>query len=191
MKDPKTGIYHAFFAAMRNVPGSKGTCNLGAWTSNSEVIHAVSSSPVGPFNMQDVALPPWHHNPQVMLHPDGTWLIYTIGTVGVPPQHSCGKEESDLSATDVRSIALCTPNVPQHVDCADRSGAPCRGWAAPRLASLCSATTPRHLLGHGRSSTSRRTPPIRASLGVPPTAPTRRQWFVIFVTSSGILNKKM
>ena len=77
---------------MRNKPGSKGVCNLGAWSSNSEVIHATSSSPTGPFKMQDVALPPWHHNPQVMLHPDGHWLLYTIGTVGVPPQKSCGRD---------------------------------------------------------------------------------------------------
>jgi hypothetical protein len=90
VKDPKTGVYHAFFAAMRNEPGSKGVCNLGAWTSNSEVIHVTSSSPTGPFKMQDVALPPWHHNPQAILHPDGHWLLYTIGTVGVPPQKSCG-----------------------------------------------------------------------------------------------------
>ena len=75
----KDGKYHGYFAAMRNPPGSKGICNLGAWTSNSEVIHAVSDSAAGPFKMKDVALPPWHHNPQIMLHPDGTFLLFTIG----------------------------------------------------------------------------------------------------------------
>jgi hypothetical protein len=80
------GVYHLFSAAM-----TLG-CNLGAWTSNSEVIHATSSSPLGPFQFSDVALPPWHHNPQALLHPDGTWLIYTIGTAGVPKQHNCRKE---------------------------------------------------------------------------------------------------
>eukprot|EP01047_Picozoa_sp_COSAG01_P022109 COSAG01_NODE_1304_length_10809_cov_2.635387_4_plen_554_part_00 len=84
VRDPK-GNFHLFAAAM-----TLG-CNLGAWTSNSEVIHAVSPQPTGPFQLRNVALPPWHHNPQAVLHPDGTWLLYTIGTVGVPAQHHCRK----------------------------------------------------------------------------------------------------
>ncbi len=112
MKDTSTGIYHGFFAAMRNEPGSKGVCNLGAWSSNSEVIHTISSSPTGPFKMQDVALPPWHHNPQVLLHPDGHWLLYTIGTVGVPPQKSCGR--NTLLGTGARDAG---PKTGEYVQC--------------------------------------------------------------------------
>ena len=53
------GTWHLFAAAMTL------RCNLGSWVSNSEVIHATAGSPVGPFAFRDVALPPWHHNPQV------------------------------------------------------------------------------------------------------------------------------
>jgi hypothetical protein len=79
------GEYHLFAAAM-----TMG-CNLGAWSSNSEVIHATAASPADPFLLRNVALPPWHHNPQALLHPDGTWLLFTIGTVGVPAPHRCKK----------------------------------------------------------------------------------------------------
>ena len=38
-----------------------------------------SSRLQGPFNFSDVALPVWQHNPQVIRHPDGTYLLFTIG----------------------------------------------------------------------------------------------------------------
>jgi hypothetical protein len=34
-----------------------------------------------------------------MLHPDGTWLIFSIGTVGVPTQHNCRKNGSSTTTT--------------------------------------------------------------------------------------------
>jgi hypothetical protein len=53
---------------------------LSTQESNSEVIHAVSNAgPAGPFAYFDTALQPWHHNPQAVRAPDGTWLIYSIG----------------------------------------------------------------------------------------------------------------
>ena len=51
------GSFHLFAAAMT------GGCNLGNWKTNSEVIHGVSDSALGPFRMVSVALPRWHHNP--------------------------------------------------------------------------------------------------------------------------------
>ena len=75
-------------------------CNLGAWTSNSEVIHAVADAPEGPFSLNDVALRPWHHNPQVLRHPDGTWLLFTIGTAGVPKEQGTNcSNQSHLKLT--------------------------------------------------------------------------------------------
>jgi hypothetical protein len=54
-------------------------CGLDAWTGNSEVVHAVSNNPLGPFVYADVALPVWHHNPQIVRNPDGTFLLMSIG----------------------------------------------------------------------------------------------------------------
>ena len=69
--NPKDGLYHLFAAAMGR------SCSLGAWTTNSFVIHATSSNVTGPFAYRDTALPRWHHNPQAVLAADGTW--YYLG----------------------------------------------------------------------------------------------------------------
>ena len=86
--NPKDKLYHLFNAAM--------TCkqNLAGWESNRQVVHSTATSPLGPFTAQDVVLPVWHHNPQVVLHPDGTWLILTIGTRDPQPkQKGCKVQE--------------------------------------------------------------------------------------------------
>ena len=52
---------------------------IGAWEVNSQVIHAVGSSPGGPFRFVDVALPTWHHNPHISRCPiTGEFVLYTI-----------------------------------------------------------------------------------------------------------------
>ena len=96
-RDPATGLYHLYAAAMTK------HCNLGAWTSNSEVIHAVADAPEGPFSLNDVALRPWHHNPQVLRHPDGTWLLFTIGTAGVPKEQDCQRNPAGRVASSERT----------------------------------------------------------------------------------------
>ena len=42
-------------------------CSLAYWGSNSQVAHATSATPTGPFVKQDTTLPVWSHNPQVMM----------------------------------------------------------------------------------------------------------------------------
>ena len=67
------GKFHLFAAAF--VEG----CGLSAWETNSQTIHAVADNPLGPFVYADVAVHVWSHNPQAVVHPDGTILLYTIG----------------------------------------------------------------------------------------------------------------
>ena len=58
------------------------------WITNSEIVHAVSDKPEGPFTFSDVVLPPrgeeyWDgkmtHNPAIRKHGD-TYLLYYVGT---------------------------------------------------------------------------------------------------------------
>ena len=77
------GRYHLYAAAF-----TEG-CGLTAWETNSEVIHAVSATPLGPFAFSDVAIPPYAHNPQAVVHTDGTILIYTIGMQPEGKPRSC------------------------------------------------------------------------------------------------------
>lgn len=77
------GLYHMYY--------SRWPKNLGwAWVTHSEVAHAISKSPFGPFKFQDVALPVrgaeyWDglctHNPTVY-HFDGKYYLYYMGNTG-------------------------------------------------------------------------------------------------------------
>ena len=67
--DEKTGAYHMYAALMRN------NCTLKAWKTNSEIVHAVSQNPTGPYHLAAIAggmgphnaivLPSFAHNPTV------------------------------------------------------------------------------------------------------------------------------
>lgn len=86
--DPKTNTtsysYHMYAAMMKHNE------SLTSWLSNSVVAHAVSTSglPHGPFEFRDIALDTgtdrWDgvsvHNPDAKVLPDGTIVIYYMGT---------------------------------------------------------------------------------------------------------------
>lgn len=65
------GEWHAYFSEMVE------NCSLADWYRNSQVVHGVSSSPLGPFARADVALGVFAHEPQVSLSraPDGSALF--------------------------------------------------------------------------------------------------------------------
>ncbi len=77
------GLYHMFYSRWLKSLGS-------AWTTHSEIAHAVSESPFGPFEPKDVALPPrgaeyWDglctHNPTIHKF-DGRYYLYYMGNTG-------------------------------------------------------------------------------------------------------------
>lgn len=77
------GLYHMFY--------SRWPKNLGwAWVTHSEIAHAVSDSPLGPFEFKDVSLPVredeyWDglctHNPTIHKF-DGKYYLYYMGNTG-------------------------------------------------------------------------------------------------------------
>jgi len=55
-------------------------CGLTSWMSNSLVVHAVASSPAGPYRLQDVSLPAWSHNPgTAVVESEGKVLMFHVG----------------------------------------------------------------------------------------------------------------
>eukprot|EP00051_Salpingoeca_urceolata_P025641 m.463660 g.463660 ORF g.463660 m.463660 type:complete len:499 (-) comp20354_c0_seq10:37-1533(-) len=78
------GSWHMFGALMNN------NCRLASWLTNSVVVHSVSKTgPQGPYNFSDLALTPRDrkyfdgvtvHNPDIRRAPDGTWLLYYMGS---------------------------------------------------------------------------------------------------------------
>jgi hypothetical protein len=44
-------------------------CSLDYWTSNSQIAHAVSEGPAGPYRKVATALNAWAHEPQLVVNP--------------------------------------------------------------------------------------------------------------------------
>ena len=65
------GVYHMWAAQMSN------NCGIWAWGQNSEVWHATSSSPFGPFYAQGPAISPAEaHEPIVARAPTGEYVMW-------------------------------------------------------------------------------------------------------------------
>lgn len=86
VKSKEDGKYHLYYSRWPKKLG------MSAWVTNSEVAHAVSNSPFGPFEFQDVALPFrgrefWDgavtHNPTIHFF-NGKYYLYYMGTTGNP-----------------------------------------------------------------------------------------------------------
>jgi len=83
VRDPQ-GQCHLFYSRWRRTLGHN------AWVTHSEIAHAVSNHPLGPYRHQDVALPPrgtlcWDglctHNPTVLAF-GGKYYLYYMGNTG-------------------------------------------------------------------------------------------------------------
>ena len=54
-------------------------CGLNAWRPNSQIGHAVSNKPAGPYTLQSIVLPHFAHSPEVIRGTKGEWLIFHVG----------------------------------------------------------------------------------------------------------------
>ena len=70
-----TGTYHMWASTF------VGPCGLSSWETNSRVVHAVSTAgPGGPYRVEDLAVPSYAHNPEVVWHPsERLYLLFTLG----------------------------------------------------------------------------------------------------------------
>ena len=74
-------------------------CTLGEWTTNSQVVTAVSDTPLGPFVRQAMAIPPWSHNPEAIRAADGTYVIFTLGPgKGLTHEKNCTRDAAGPQA---------------------------------------------------------------------------------------------
>jgi len=82
----KDELWHLYMAEIACAQGStEKRCGLGGWGSNSQVAHAVSQSPAGPYKRQELVLPREHHNPTLKVSPvDGSWNLYSIKATSGP-----------------------------------------------------------------------------------------------------------
>jgi hypothetical protein len=95
------GKYWMFAAEMAQ------RCTLGAWTTNSQVVTAVSDTPTGPFVRQAIAIPPWSHNPAAIHTPDGKFVIFTLGPgKGKTHEKNCSGEGYEPSAEEMQETEV-------------------------------------------------------------------------------------
>jgi hypothetical protein len=74
------GQWHLYMAEIAcDSEDSGARCGLGGWNTHSQVAHAVSASPEGPYERKELVMPQEHHNPTLKVSPvDGSWHIYSI-----------------------------------------------------------------------------------------------------------------
>ena len=56
-----------------------GHCGLDAWKQNSEIVHAVSNDPEGPYTYESTLLPYFAHGPSVRVLPNGSFMLMHLG----------------------------------------------------------------------------------------------------------------
>jgi hypothetical protein len=75
--DNATGVYHLFVTEETDGAG------LSSWISHSQIIHAVSSTPLGPYTRKNVVSTPPTTNPQIIYDPTTrTFLLFHIRGAG-------------------------------------------------------------------------------------------------------------
>lgn len=102
------GRYHLFASRW-----PKSVCFAPNWTSNSEVVRAVADRPEGPYEFQEVVLPPrpgyWDatmtHNPTIRRH-GNDWILYYTGVRLVQPDGSDAPPQADLNEDDYKRAWL-------------------------------------------------------------------------------------
>lgn len=76
----ESGTWHLFVAEMVN------DCGLWTWKNNSRISRATGPAQNGPFSFAKTVVLPFAHNPKAIRAPDGTYLIYFIGSWETSPQ---------------------------------------------------------------------------------------------------------
>jgi hypothetical protein len=93
--------YHMFVSAFAKA------CGVPQWTTNSYVAHAVSNHPQGPFKPDPKpVLPIFHHNPEIHRHPDGTYLLFSIGGDNSTGEVDCTVPGERPGRTNGRSMTI-------------------------------------------------------------------------------------
>ena len=88
-------LYHMFVSRMG------GHCGLNSWRSDSEIVHATSTDPVGPYSKKETILPHFAHGPSVRALPDGKGFFMMHLGCGYPftPFKNCTRSGKMVDAT--------------------------------------------------------------------------------------------
>lgn len=81
------------------------SCGLTSWTTNSRIVHAVSTAPTGPYREVSVVLGPFSHNPTVQ-QIDGMLVMAHIGCgAGTKPELHCSNGSTPSNVLQPAEVA--------------------------------------------------------------------------------------
>jgi hypothetical protein len=116
------GVYHMWAARMT------ANCGIASWLSNSEIVHATSSTgPTGAFTTDSVVWPIWAHEPTVVRAPTGEFVMYWTGN----------NASGVLPVNGGKVCTGCTDGSTNHTVC--ETG---RNWSVPLLTYMSWAAAP-------------------------------------------------
>ena len=106
----KAGVYHGYMTEIAN------QCPLGDYGAASQIVHMTASNPLGPWAREGVALAGFAHNPQAVMSPNGSILLFHIGkelapgclkncTAGSLPATHCTKMSHATSVAVANSFS--------------------------------------------------------------------------------------
>jgi hypothetical protein len=122
----RDGLYHMFASEIIN------NCGLYSWTTNSQVIRAVSESPYGPYEKVQTIVPIFAHDTNVVRVPTtGEWVLYITARQGVKPR-DC-RNDTTAATTRRRRAAVDEDDVPPKDTFMLWSHNPAGPWSKPVL----------------------------------------------------------
>jgi hypothetical protein len=92
----RDGWYHMFASEIIN------NCGIYSWTTNSQVIRAISKSPLGPYRKVQVILPVFAHDANIIEAPTGELVLYVTAQTGVEPRDCRNQRPSRSSMSAFR-----------------------------------------------------------------------------------------
>jgi hypothetical protein len=78
--DSTSKRYHMFASEIVN------GCGLYDWTTNSQVVRATSETPEGPYFKEQVIVPVFAHDANILRAPTGEWVLFVTARKGIAPK---------------------------------------------------------------------------------------------------------
>ena len=107
-------------------------CGINAWSKNSQIIHATTTSLLtSPFVRDSVVVPVFSHEPDVIRAPSGEFVMfYTAGNLSTPPGGPICTVCTDGATPSPRSQPNCGPDESYATNKSGRAFPTFMRWAA-------------------------------------------------------------
>lgn len=116
-------------------------CPLLNWMTNMDVVHAVSTSPLGPFVAHDTAIPPFSTNPHAIVDTHGDWWLFHLGDGDNKTQQAHCQPNGSAITAGAGATRRNSPPPPAPTQPVHRSSGPNGPWT-PQPSPACNNPAP-------------------------------------------------